>query len=267
MKQQTTFLLVLLSILVITSCENTSTTTEEQEETIIKEETSTNEDFESIEFPSLDSLMISANLYEVGPDAPTIILCHQARFNKFEYAGIAPKLKQKGFNCLAIDQRSGGPIVTYPNETTLRATQAGKPTDYLDAEQDIKAAVAYAYQKYQQPVILWGSSYSSTLVLYLAVESDKVQAVVSFSPGNYFANQKGDLVALLSDFDKPFFLTSSKREAAEVATLIADKELNEKQVQFQPSTNGFHGSRALWAHQPGGEEYWTAIDAFLAKLK
>lgn len=35
-----------------------------------------------VEFHSLDSLMISANIYEISNDAPVILLCHQARFNK-----------------------------------------------------------------------------------------------------------------------------------------------------------------------------------------
>lgn len=63
-----------------------------------------------VEFPSLDSLTITAHLYQIDETSPFILLCHQARFNKFEYSGIAEKLNEMGFNCMAIDQRSGGPI-------------------------------------------------------------------------------------------------------------------------------------------------------------
>ena len=194
-------------------------------------------------------------------------MCHQARFNKFEYEGIAQRLNELGFNCIAIDQRSGGPIANMPNETTLAAIEAGKPTDFLDAEQDIVASVNYAAERYNQPVILWGSSYSSTLVLYVGIEHDSVSAVVSFSPGNYFVEERGSLIESLADFDKPLFVTSSKQEATGITALISEMELNKNQVHFEPEGNGHHGSRALWNHQDGGEEYWSAVESFLDRIK
>jgi hypothetical protein len=42
---------------------------------------------------------------------PYILLSHQAGSNRAEYAPIAPRLVKPGFNCLAIDQRSGGEAV------------------------------------------------------------------------------------------------------------------------------------------------------------
>ena len=96
---------------------------------------------EKISFPSADGLAITANLYHKDNSAPVIVLCHQARFNKFEYTGIAKALWDKGFNCLAIDQRSGGGIVEEINETNLEAKKQNKAVDFLDAEQDIIAAV------------------------------------------------------------------------------------------------------------------------------
>jgi hypothetical protein len=38
-------------------------------------------------------------------------------------------------------------------------------------------------------------------------------------------------------------------------------------VCFKPNGEGYHGSKALWPKQKGGDEYWNAIDAFLEKLK
>jgi len=218
-------------------------------------------------FPSLDGLEISAMLYEEDKDYPVIVLCHQARFNKFEYADIAPKLNKLGFNCLAIDQRSGGPISDYINETAVRAKKQNKAMDYLDAEQDIVAAIRYAVDKYHRPLILWGSSYSSTLALYLAVENNDIDAVISFSPGNYFAEQKGSLTDLLSDFEKPMFITSSGKEIPDEKKLLAKHEMKDLQVLFQPEGEGYHGSKALWKNQPGGQEYWDAITDFLTKIR
>jgi len=240
----------------------------EQKKTTIKENnTISNIQIYETSFLSLDSLEISAKVYEVSPDAPVILLCHQARFNKFEYEGIAQKLNERGFNCVAIDQRSGGPISNQINETTIRAIEANKPIGYLDAEQDILAAINYTANKYHQKVILWGSSYSSTLALYIALSNDQVKAVLSFSPGNYFADEKGSLIEKLALLTKPMFITSSKRESSEISQLISQMTLNKNQVHFIPKGNGHHGSRVLWKQQTDGQEYWEAVNAFLDSLK
>ena len=222
---------------------------------------------ERVEFYAPDSLKISALLYQIDDSSPFILLCHQARFNKFEYAGIAERLNNMGFNCMAIDQRSGGPIGNQQNLTSLRALKLGKSINYLDAEQDIRAAIRYANTKFNTKVILWGSSYSSTLALYLAAEMDEVSSVLAFSPGNYFADTKGSLIDVLSKFDKPLFLTSSKQEAKSVGQLLSKHKLVENQVQFIPKGNGHHGSRVLWINQIDGEEYWLAVALFLKQLK
>ena len=220
-----------------------------------------------VEFNSLDSLKISAHLYQIDDSSPFILLCHQARFNKFEYAGIAERLNKMGFNCLAIDQRSGGPIGDQQNLTYLRARKLNKGVDYVDAEIDIKAAIRYLSNRINSKIILWGSSYSSTLALYLAADMDEVSAVLSFSPGNYMADKKGSLIDVLSDFKKPMFLTSSKYEAKGVSQLINKTKLNKNQIQFIPEGNGHHGSRALWINQIGGQEYWIAVGFFLKQLQ
>lgn len=222
-------------------------------------------DYKAIQFPSLDNLMISANLYHVDNSAPVIVLCHQARFNKFEYAGIAPKLQKKGFNCIAIDQRSGGPISNRTNKTKNLAVKNNKSTNYIDAEQDIIAAVNYAKKKYGKSVILWGSSYSATLSLHVAAENDNVAAVVSFSPGDYLGDKKMPIAEKIKDFTKPMFVTSSKRETERVSKLFVNLKTAENQILFFPENDGYHGSRALWESQDGGEEYWKAINNFLDK--
>lgn len=220
-----------------------------------------------IQFPSQDSLPITANLYYVSDSAPTIVLCHQARYNKFEYTGIARTLHDLGYNCLAIDQRSGGGLVEEFNETMLEAKRANKPVEFLDAEQDINAAVNFAARKYNQKIILWGSSYSSTLALYVAISNPNVKAVISFSPGDYFQPEKASLQSLLMNFTKPMFVTSSREEATETTTLLSKMKLSEEQVQFIPDSAGFHGSRALWRTSENNEEYWSAITKFLQKIK
>ena len=219
-----------------------------------------------IQFPSLDSLLVTANLYHRSDSSPVIVLCHQARYNKYEYNGIAKSLWEKGYNCIAIDQRSGGPIVETFNETMELAKSKGKPVDFLDAEQDIIAAVNFAAKKYGRKIILWGSSYSSTLALYIAIQNENVEAVVSFSPGDYFVKEKGALTEKLATFSKPMFVTSSKEEEKELTQMLSKMKLNEKQTQFVPSSEGQHGSRALWKTYEHQLEYWKAINDFLEKI-
>lgn len=224
---------------------------------------------QAISFESEDGLEVSANLYEIDESSQVIVLCHQARFNKYEYAGIAERLNELGFNCMAIDQRSGGPIAEQQNETNNRAQEQGLGVDYLDAIQDISAAVDFASDKYGQDVILWGSSYSSTLVLWEALSNEKVKAVVSFSPGDYFTSL-GSLTDSLTNLSIPCFLTAADFEIegpGGLNSLTSKMTLGENQTIFAPDSNGHHGSRALWPNQFGGEQYWNAITPWLETQK
>jgi len=220
-----------------------------------------------ITFKSEDGLLVTGNLYEIGKDKPIILLCHQARYNKFEYADIAPKLNELGYNCLAIDQRSGGSFAGKPNETYERATKKGiTDITYLDAEQDIIAAVNYLSNKYDKKITAWGSSYSSGLVLYVSANNDNVNASISFSPGDYFDKKEVSLTKTIAAIQKPFFITSSKAESPGETQLLKDITLSASSVYFIPESAGFHGSKALWTGQEGAEEYWTAIKSFLTTI-
>lgn len=221
---------------------------------------------EKITFLSLDSLPITGNLYHSGDNLPVIVLCHQAGLNKSEYIKIAETLSQKGYNCLAIDQRSGGHFVEWFNETMLRAVEKVSPVDYLDAEQDIVAAIDFASKKYKQKVILWGSSYSAALAIHIAASNNNVDAVIAFSPGDYFNDKKQPLRDVLNDFSKPFFVTSSRDEAVELSKTFDSIKFSDMQVHFVPKNKGVHGSRALWRTSEDNAEYWTAVERFLDVL-
>ncbi len=221
---------------------------------------------QKIEFPSLDGLIISANLYENSrKESQVIVLCHQARYNKYEYNKIAETLLEKGFTCLAIDQRSGGGMIEMFNETQQRAKTQGKTTEFLDAEQDIVAAVDFMNKKYNQKVILWGSSYSSSLALYIGAKNPNVSAIISFSPGEYFEKQNVTIGDKLIHLKIPTFVTSSKEEAPELTKMLEKSKGNKNIYQFIPKSVGAHGSKALWKTDDNNVEYWTAIYQFLLK--
>jgi len=48
--------------------------------------------------------------------------------------------------------------------------------------------------------------------------------------------------------------------------LLHEVELSASQHQYVPSSEEFHGVRALLEGQEGAEEYWKAVDDYLKKL-
>lgn len=220
--------------------------------------------FGHLEFPSADGLTITANSYEVIPSENYILLCHQAGYSRGEYRDIAKELNKLGYNCLAIDQRSGKDCNSMTNETAMRAAMEKKATDYLAAEQDILAAIDFIHKKTDKQLILWGSSYSASLALKIAKENDKVQAVIAFSPGEYLKDIKVN--EAISGLDKPVFATGAKKEMKDVENVMVNVKSAIKDV-FSPAEAGTHGSSALWETTPNNAEYWAALKAFLEKLK
>lgn len=222
---------------------------------------------QKVQLEAKDGLMITGALYEIGENEPVILLCHQAGYNKYEYADIAPKLNEMGFNVMAIDQRSGGTFAGKDNETFSLAKSKGLSTEFVDAQQDMEAAIDFLSKKFDQKVILWGSSYSSSLTLFISEKNKKVRAALAFSPGDYFGDAKTSLANVFPELKIPFLVTSSKQEAEVLSGLLEGVKLKKNQTQFIPEGTGYHGSRALWEGQEGGGEYWNAVNAFLANFK
>ena len=220
----------------------------------------------TIEFPSKDGLTVTADAYEKGGNKQFILLFHQAGWSRGEYQEIAPKLNTLGYACLAVDQRSGGAVNGVKNETATRAKAAGKATSYADAFQDIEAAIEYVRKQYNpDKLIVWGSSYSSALVLKFAGDQpEALDAVLSFSPGEYFGSK--DFVSKSAQNIKvPSFITSSKSEKSSwwgIHKVIP----GDQKTYYLPDTKGNHGSRALWDKFSDNQGYWEAVEAFLAGI-
>lgn len=230
------------------------------------------QDVQTITFESKDGLELTADLYMPNEKkAPFIILFHQARWSRGEYKEIAPKLTILGFNCLAVDLRSGGEVNNVRNESSISAQKAMKPTKYVDAYTDIEAAVNYVERFYAEgKIIIWGSSYSSALVLKYAGDNvDQVDAVLSFSPGEYFSSQgksKTWITESAAHISQPVFITSARGEKSSWATIFAAIP-SEQKVSFLPTTVGNHGSKALWNKFGDSVYYWEAVEKFLNTLK
>ena len=215
----------------------------------------------TITFDSEDGLEMTVDQYHVKLDKPVIILCHQAGWSRGEYQEIAVTLNELGYNCIALDQRSGNAVNGVTNQTAANAKAEGKGQTFLDAEQDIRAAITKFSEAYKQNVILWGSSYSSSLVLKIAAVNDKVDKVFSFSPGEYLPGVS--MANTVKQLDKPSFLTSSRSEAGQTKAIFDNIKSTHK-LHFVPKGAGRHGSSALWSTEADNAEYWIAVKAFLA---
>lgn len=217
----------------------------------------------TVQFDAADGLSITADLYEKSGSKKVIILFHQAGWSRGEYKEIAPKLNALGYTCLAVDLRSGGGVNDVKNETNARAKKAGKKTAYADAFQDIEAAVSHVKSQHNpDQLIIWGSSYSSALVLkYAGDYPDNMDAALSFSPGEYFGN-KSFISSSAKNIKVPSFITSAKNEKGSWWGIHQSIPEGEKQF-FLPDTKGNHGSRALWGKFDDNDSYWAEVKSFL----
>ncbi len=226
---------------------------------------------EQITFPSLDGVQITADLYMENNNThtPFIVLFHRAGWSRGEYIDTAPKLNKLGFNCMAIDQRSGGSINLVENITKQNAIKKGKATTYLGAINDMKAALIYARKHFAKgKLIAWGSSYSSALVIEIVGRDNSLaDAVLSFSPGEYFAKY-GKSSHWISDaaskIKVPVFITSAKREASTWKGIY--NAIKSPKQFYLPPKDGEHGSESLWSEYPTSKGYWKAVIDFLHSL-
>jgi dienelactone hydrolase len=210
-----------------------------------------------------DGLTVFARLYAAKKPKAMILLFHQAGSSKDEYATIAPRLVKAGYSALAVDARVGGTLFGV-NETAAALTTK---VDYLEAQKDLQAALLWAEGR-NLPVILWGSSYSASLVFTLARGNPgKVRAILSFSPGEYF-DDKSLVEQAATATTVPVFITSaSTPDEIAAAGKIAAAVPGGRAEQYVPKV-GVHGSSTLIAAKDpkGAEDNWRAVMAFLAKV-
>jgi dienelactone hydrolase len=211
-----------------------------------------------------DGVIVHGAFYRSPNPKALILLFHQADSNKDEYSSIAPRLVAAGYSALAIDQRSGGRMFGI-NET---AAALGHTADYLEAKRDLQAALSWGEQQ-KLPVILWGSSYSASLVFLVAAEHpESVRAVLAFSPGEYFSSPTAvrNAAALVN---APIYATSADdRDEIEAARTILAVSPAKLKHQYVPRSGGVHGSSTLIAARDpdGATDNWHAVLAFLAQV-
>ncbi|MFC2175855.1 hypothetical protein ACFLR1_02640 [Bacteroidota bacterium] len=219
-----------------------------------------------VKFPSKDGVTITADLYEVNPDYPWIVLFHQANSSRGEFQDIAPRLNMLELNCMAVDLRSGKEDNFIVNETYVLARDTKLNTGYLDAEQDMITAIEKAYvMAGNRPVIILGSSYSASLALKLAKEMRQIKAVLAFSPGEHFG-QELNVAKTISGLSKPTFVTCASDEKKWTDGIITGIA-KDKLIYFVPRSGGVHGARSLNKDTKGQTEYWIQVLNFTQLLR
>lgn len=199
-----------------------------------------------------DGVAVYGTLSRAQPRSRSIaLLFHQAHANRHEYDSVVPVLQKLGFDTLAIDQRSGGDLFGGHNETVAKL---GASADYLAALPDLEAALAWACAQHYARIVAVGSSYSSSLVIVLAAtHPQRLSAIASFSPGEYFGD-KNQIKHAAAKVTLPFYITTDPNEASDVAEVLRDAH-GANIVRYQPRI-GVHGASTLVAaRDPGG---WQA---------
>ncbi len=226
-----------------------------------------------VQFKATDGVTIYGEYYAAKSERqPMILLFHQAGSNHYEYAAIAPRLVAAGFSCLATDQRWGGKMWGHTNATVQKLGHAETSADDpADLEADLHAALAWARHKNpQRKVILWGSSYSASLVFTVAAaHPEEIAGVLAFSPGEYFRDEP----TLIEDAAKrvrvPVFITSENdADAAANATKIFNAVASHDKVHYAGHF-AVHGSSTLRMDRnpKGAAANWQAVMKFLKQCE
>jgi dienelactone hydrolase len=219
---------------------------------------------ERVQFQAPDGITVHGLWYKAPRPKALILLFHQAESSKDEYATIAPRLVQAGYSALAIDQRAGDGMFG-TNET---AEEIDRKASYLEARPDMQAALDWA-RRQKLPIILWGSSYSSSLIFPLAADDPQgIVALLSFSPGEYF-DDKHMIGSAAAKVRVPVFVasTNAKDETSKADPIMAALPRSAANTRFVPD-HGVHGSSTLiQSRNPeGAESNWRAVLAFLGRV-
>jgi dienelactone hydrolase len=219
---------------------------------------------EPVTFQAADGITVHGLWYKAPHPKALILLFHQAESSKDEYATIAPRLVQAGYSALAIDQRAGDGMFG-KNET---AEELDRKASYLEATPDMQAALEWA-RRQKLPIVLWGSSYSSSLIFPLAADDPQgVIALLSFSPGEYF-DDKRMIRTAAAKVKVPVFVasTNAKEETSEADPIMAALPRSASNVRYVPE-HAVHGSSMLIAarNPKGADANWKAVLAFLNRV-
>lgn len=218
-----------------------------------------------------DEVLVHA--YRYAPERITrdlvVLAFHQAQGDaRGEYAPIAARLNELGYEVFAVDQRSGGERFGGPNQTVR---DLGRSTGYCEAMADLEAA--YSYLRSIRPgrsVVVFGSSYSAALALRLATQNPPdLAGVVPFSPasGGPLEDCRGEEVS--GEIDAPVLVFRPASEM-EIDSVQEQAKLFEDQGhEVFVADPAVHGASMLVAERVDArvEATWSRLLLFLREIE
>jgi len=204
---------------------------------------------EEITTETRDGITVFGTLYgaDLDSDSPLVLLFHQAGSNgRGEYADIVGWLNRPGFRAAAWDQRVGGDLYGSSNKT-VSGLQSDHEWSYCDAYPDLLAALDRVIElDLAEKVILWGSSYSGSLVFRLAAERpDRVDGVIAFSPASGGPMVDCRARMWVDSVQAPVFVLRPASEMARASSEEQRDVLTAAGSEFLVVENGVHGSSML----------------------
>lgn len=225
-----------------------------------------------ITFKTEDNVELFGDIYlrNQSKITPFILAFHQGGHNaRAEYSPFVERLLLQGFNVITMDQRRGGN--RFGGENRTLAKLGDKQYSYCDAYPDIIATYTYLKsQGYNGKKVLWGSSFSSALVMKAALElKENVHGVIAFSPSSGDP-LKDCLPEMYADKITQAMIVFRPPNEIHYASVYKQYLLfKEKNINIHILQNAVHGSSALNRHRVKGpvEDNWDIVNNFLSQFK
>jgi len=221
---------------------------------------------DKVTFEASDHVIVTALLYKTTDTLPYIILFHDVNSSKGEFRHETKKFLKLGYNLLAVDLRNGGLCDSVPNETAVLAKLRQPNIGNAEVQLDMVAAINYVHTISKKKVILLGSGYSASLVLYIGATNPLVSAVVAYSPYDYFGGSLKTADVFPKYQSIPVYVASSQAEENDAKKYIAAIP-SARVTQFAPTGSGSHGSGALLPYDADFHSYWISLLLFLKSVK
>lgn len=221
-----------------------------------------------VSFPAADGGTLFADIHPGadGPAAPVVLLFHQGGGDaRGEYGPIIPRLTARGLNVMAVDLGGGGDRFGVMNRT-VASRPAAEPA-YCDEYVDLQAALAFAVSSgFTGPQIVWGSSYSASLAIRLAVEHpERAAAVLAFSPAGGGPMEACKPDPYLPRLTVPLLALRPTQELALPSVARQNALITEAGHAVFEAVGGTHGSSMLVADRSDGdvEPTWERVLSFI----
>ncbi len=223
--------------------------------------------YKEVTMTTKDSVVVYGDLYTINKESPTIIMFHQGGSNaKGEYHSITPKLLNKGYNIMAIDQRVGGSSYYGGYNRTISKLGANSFT-YCDAYPDLETTLDYLIKNnYNGKRILWGSSYGAALAIQLTSKrQNDITALLAFSPSTGNAVKDCHPNQYLEHINIPLLLLRPKQEMERESSKEQFKIAKKYHHQTYIAKHGIHGSSMLVKERVENDvqKNWNVVLEFL----